>query len=65
MGAKKCKSTYCRKGKAPFQYSVHYNEWKRNMKPPPHGEAAEQAAQAHERQFGYTRNKGRYDADTE
>jgi hypothetical protein len=56
MSTKKCKSPYCRGNKKPYVYSVHYREWRRGMLVGDR-EAANVAAEAHERQFGYQRKR--------
>lgn len=53
-------SPYAKYGKRPRRYSAHYMSWHRastagNENP----QAAENAAEAHERQFHYRRNRGK------
>lgn len=47
-------SSYAKREKSPHRYSAHYNTWKQAVRND-NAHAAEDAAQDHERQWGYTR----------
>jgi hypothetical protein len=49
-------SPYQKYGKAPYQYSAHLRAWQ-NAKKAGHDRSADDAARAHENQFGYKRDR--------
>ena len=59
MSRAKASSSYARHAKRPYQYSAHLRAWQSAIRAG-NKEAAEEAATAHERQFGYRRNSVRH-----
>lgn len=56
MAKKKASSPYAKYGKRPVAYSAHLRSWESAIRAG-NKEAAEEAALAHERQFGYRRKR--------